>query len=237
MRAIIIFVLIYFVRLGGAFTAEYMFGSIAGEADNRTLELLMTSISPLQFVVGKFLGLLAVGLTQLGMWSSVALGLGLAATTFLNRNLLEPLLDWEYLGLIATMLLAAYVMDQLLAAALGLLRVSGGAGGLLFGVLSSLVGLALLYAAYLVPRHPHTFLAVAASLFPVTAPLVLPIRLVVTEVPAWQIILSQVFVWGTILASFFWLRRLLQRNLLSYAPPFKLIRWLAARWPARGRQV
>ncbi len=237
VRAVLVFFLIYFVRMGGSFTAEYMFGSIAGEADNRTLEILLTTVSPLQFVLGKVLGLLAVGLTQLLTWGAAAAALGLVANWLFKVDLLGPLLSWQHLGLMVSVFLAAYVMDQMLAATLGLLRVSGGAGNLLFGVINSVVGLGLLYAAYFVPRSPHTPLAVAASLFPVTAPLVLLIRLVVTEVPAWQIWLSQALLWGTNAASLFWLRRLLQTNLVTYTPPFNLRRWLKDRVRPKGRVI
>ncbi|MCP4683060.1 MAG: ABC transporter permease, partial [Desulfobacterales bacterium] len=65
---IIIYLLVYFVRFGSSMTASYMFDSMAREADDRTMEILITTVSPLQFVSGKLLGLMAVGLTQLGMW-------------------------------------------------------------------------------------------------------------------------------------------------------------------------
>ena len=81
------------------------------------------------------------------------------------------------------------------------------------------------YAAYFVPRNPHTPLAVAASLFPPTAPLVLLVRVVVSEVPAWQISLSQLLLWGSSLACFFWLRQLLRANLVANSVPFNLRRW------------
>jgi ABC-2 type transport system permease protein len=67
----IVYMIIYFVRLvGTSFTANYMFDSISNEADERTLEILITSVTPLQFLLGKILGLLAVGVTQLGMWAA-----------------------------------------------------------------------------------------------------------------------------------------------------------------------
>ncbi|MFN8455639.1 MAG: hypothetical protein U0401_13395 [Anaerolineae bacterium] len=53
------------------------------------------------------------------------------------------------------------------------------------------------------PRNPNSLLAVAASLFPLTAPLVLLVRVVVSEVPAWQVMLSQILLWGSSLALLF----------------------------------
>ncbi|MCB0226134.1 MAG: ABC transporter permease, partial [Anaerolineae bacterium] len=82
LESIIVVVIIYFVRLAGSFTASYMFDSIANESQDRTLEILITTVTPLQLVAGKFLGLLAVGLTQLGMWAGALLMLALGAGYF-----------------------------------------------------------------------------------------------------------------------------------------------------------
>lgn len=235
-QMVIVYLLIYFVRLGGSFTAEYMFGSIASEAWDRTLEILLTSVSPLQFLLGKLLGLLAVGLTQLTLWGGAVLALSLGTSALLGLDLTGFLLTWEHLGLLVSMLLAAYVLDQMLAAGLGLVRVSGGAGSMLFSTINAIVGLGLLYATYFVPRNPHTLLAVAASLFPLTAPVVLLVRVVVTEVPAWQVTLSQILLWGSSVTSLIWLRRLLQTNLVAHSTPFSLHPWLKQKF-ARSKNT
>jgi ABC-2 type transport system permease protein len=203
-----------------------MFDSIANEANDRTLEIMLTSVSPFQFVSGKLLGLLAVGLTQIGTWAAAILALGLGVTLLLDINFLATLFSWEHLGLMLNILLATYLMDQILAAAMGLLRVSGGAGNLLFSTINGIVGISLIYAAYFVPRNPDTPLAVVASLFPLTSPLVLPIRVVVSQVPPWQIGLSLLFLWGTNLLGVFWLRNLLRANLIANKNPFNMRDWL-----------
>jgi ABC-2 type transport system permease protein len=227
---VLVYLVLYFVRLAGAFTASYMFDSIAGEANDRTLEIMITSVSPFQFVTGKLLGLLAVGLTQIGMWGGAILLVAVGGSWLLGVDLLGFLLSWEHLGLMISVLLATYLMDQILAAALGLLRVSGGAGNVLFNTINAVVGISLIYAAYFVPRNPDSVLAVAASLFPLTAPLVMLIRVVVSEVPAWQIAASMILLWGTNLLGLFWLRRLLKANLVAGSTGFELRHWLKARF-------
>ncbi|MCB0155549.1 MAG: ABC transporter permease [Anaerolineae bacterium] len=225
----LIFLPLYFVRLGSSFMAEYMFGSIASEANDRTMEILITSVSPLQLVVGKLLGLLAVGLTQLGTWAGAGLLLLAGVDLFFDLGLLTGLLGWEHLGLMLSVTLAAYIMDQVLAATLALFRVSGGAGSMLFNTVNWVVGLGLLYAIYFVPRNPDAPLAVIGSLVPVTASIILLIRVVVSEVPLWQIIAAQISLWGTIALSIFWLRWLLKANLVANATPFNLREWLRNR--------
>lgn len=236
-QMVIVYLLIYFVRLGGSFTAEYMFGSIASEAWDRTLEILLTSVSPLQFLLGKLFGLLAVGLTQLALWGGAVLALSLGTSALLGVDLTGFLLTWEHGPLLVSVLLAAYVLDQMLAAGLGLLRISGGAGSMLFSTINTIVGLGLIYATYFLPRNPHTPLAIAASLFPLTAPLVLLVRVVVTEVPGWQIIASQILLWGSSLVSLFWLRRLLRTNLVANSTPFSLRGWLKQRFGRSSKSL
>ena len=219
LESIIVVVIIYFVRLAGSFTASYMFDSIANESQDRTLEILITTVTPLQLIAGKFLGLLAVGLTQLGMWAGALLMLALGAGYFLGVNLLSYVLGWEHLGLMISALAATYVLDQILAAGLGLKRISSGSGHLLFNSVNMLMTVILLYAFYFLPRNPDTLLAVAASLFPFTSAVVLLIRMVTSEVPVWQVVLSQLLLWGTVIGGIFWLRRLLEANLVAHAEP------------------
>ncbi|MCB9077408.1 MAG: ABC transporter permease [Anaerolineaceae bacterium] len=219
LESIMVVVIIYFVRLAGSFTASYMFDTIANESQDRTLEILITTVTPLQLVAGKFLGLLAVGLTQLGMWLGALLILTLGAGYFFGVNLLSYLLGWEHLGLMLSALAATYILDHILAAGMGLKRISSGSGHLLFNSANMLMTVILLYAFYFLPRNPDTFLAVAASLFPLTAAVVLLIRIVTSEVPLWQVILSQLLMWGTVIGGVFWLRRLLEANLVAHAEP------------------
>jgi ABC-2 type transport system permease protein len=223
---VLVFVLVYLVRSAGLFTSGYMYDSIASESRQRTIEIILTSVSSLQFIVGKFSGLLLVGLTQLTIWGS---GLFLAAvvgTAVFNINLIEILTTWEHLPLVISMLLGAYILDQIIAAAAGMMRVSGGAGPQLFNTFSLATGLALVYAAYFLPRSPDTPLAVATSLIPLTSPIVLLVRIVASEVPSWQIILSQILLWGSSILGLWGLRYLLRMNMVSYAARFEMRRWL-----------
>ena len=220
-----IYVVIYFVQVAGSFTSNYMYGTIASEAHDRTIEILLSSVTPRQFLTGKFFGLLGVGMTQLAVWVFPGL---LAVGWILSRfgeGYLPYLFPWEHTGLVISTLLGAYVLLQVMAAAAGLLRISGGAGPQLFGVLEWAGGLGIVYATYFLPRNPDTVLAVVGSLFPLTAPLVLLIRLVASEVPVWQIVLSQGLLWGTVVLGLWALGGLLRRNLVSYAPRFKVMAW------------
>ncbi len=226
---ILVFMLVYLVRSAGLFTSGYMYDSIASESRHRTIEIILTSIRPSQFVIGKFFGLLCVGLTQLAIWGGGVFLIAVVGTAVFNINLIDLIFNWEHLPLVISMLFAAYVLDQILAAAAGMMRISGGAGPQLFNTLSLATGIALVYAVYFLPRNPDTPFAVAASIFPFTSPIVLLVRIVASEVPPWQISVSQLIIWLTCLIGLWGLRQLLQANLVAHADRFQLMKWLKIR--------
>ncbi|MFN2164893.1 MAG: ABC transporter permease, partial [Anaerolineae bacterium] len=59
-------------------SSGYLLQAVTAEKENRTVEIMATSLSPLQLIGGKALGLMAVALTQLLVWA-VALVIGLVA--------------------------------------------------------------------------------------------------------------------------------------------------------------
>ncbi|MDM8527593.1 ABC transporter permease [Anaerolineales bacterium HSG24] len=234
----IVYMIIYFVRLvGTSFTANYMFDSISNEADDRTLEILITSISPLQFLLGKVFGILAVGVTQLATWAGLVFIVFQPLSLMVGGNMFDLLLSWPHLWLLISILAGAYMMDHLLAAAMGLLKVSGGAGMQLFSLVNLASGFGLLYATYLIPRNPHTWLAIGASLFPITSPIVLMIRVVVSEVPQWQIITPPSLLWLTNKIVLIWLEHLVRANLVASRQPFKLGSWIKGKFRTLWRRV
>ncbi|MFQ5616548.1 MAG: hypothetical protein ACE5GO_08830 [Anaerolineales bacterium] len=60
------------------------------------------------------------------------------------------------------------------------------------------------------------------------------IRIVASEVPKWQIVLSQVFLWGSIVLSMFGLRWLLRRNLVSYLSSHQRLNAAFDKMPVSG---
>lgn len=236
-----LFGFIYFVRLAGMFTGGHMFGAIADESKNRTIEIILTSVSTVQFVAGKLVGLICVGLTQLIIWGSLPfLFIRMASRTATDLDT-SMIFEWEYVGLAVSMLFAAYLLDQLIGAAAGILRISGGAGPQLFNMIGWATSLALVYAGYFVPRNPHAPLAVLTSFIPFTSPIVLLTRLVSSTVPLWQIVLSQIFLWGTLALFVVWLARLVDKNMVGNPERFNLRRWInrvfLGRWPALSARL
>jgi ABC-2 type transport system permease protein len=162
--------------------------SISAEKENRMMEILMLSISPLQMLTGKIVGLGIAALLQMLAWVGtvyVVLRTG-GQTLNLPAGFQIPpsLLAW---GLVFFLL--GYALYASLMA---------GAGALVPDIKQApLVSLLFYVPAFIgfeislfSASHPHGVLATAASIFPLTAPFSMMNRLVVGGVPVWQLVLS-----------------------------------------------
>ena len=81
-----------------------------------------------------------------------------------------------------------------------------------------IVAILMVQTAGLVPNSP--FVA-SGSFFPFTAPVMLPTRMLVADVPAWQVVLSVVLCIVSALAVVWLAGRIFRGSLLTYAKVFK----------------
>ncbi|HEY4724143.1 MAG TPA: ABC transporter permease, partial [Anaerolineae bacterium] len=90
-------------------SATYLLQAVADEKENRTIEVMATSLSPNQLIGGKALGLIGVALTQiviLCLTIGIGLGLGSNSIDFL-RGVRVP---WSMLGVALLFFVPAYVL-------------------------------------------------------------------------------------------------------------------------------
>lgn len=194
--------------------ANQMGSAIIREKDQRAMEMIITSISPMELVAGKVLGLTGLSLTQVTLWASggvIALGLLL-----FNTNALQSLaIPWHVV--IWAILLGGpgYFLYAILAAGLGLVAGDSRQAQQLAGLLG-LVGLAPLWLAGLLVNAPHAPLAVALTLFPLTAPIVGLMRMAFGQVPFWQLAASLVLLIASLVASIWLVARIFRAAMLMY---------------------
>jgi len=162
--------------------------NISGEKENRLLEILMLSISPLQMLAGKIVGLGFAALLQMVAWiGTVYIVLRTGGQTLnlpAGFQIPPSLLGW---GLVFFLL--GYALYASLMA---------GAGALAPKVKETTqvtwVVMMPLLAGYLVGlfvvEDPHGRLATGLSLFPLTSPVLMMLRLTVGGVPLWHTLLA-----------------------------------------------
>ena len=180
-------------------SGSYLVGALVEEKENRTMEIMVTSVSPDQLMAGKVIGNLAVGLTELIVW----VALGVIALSFARSNLpaaQELNLDTGFLWLSFFTLLPAFVMVAGLMATAGVTTTDTREAQQIAGLFILPVVIPFWLIVPLM-ESPNSPLAVGLSLFPLTAPISLPLRAAFTDVPGWQISLSlSILVIGAIFA-------------------------------------
>jgi ABC-2 type transport system permease protein len=169
-------------------TSGYLMQAVVEEKENRTVEILMTSISPFQMMGGKIIGIIAVGLTQIVTWMGVAfLGVLLGRSYFewLQAVHISP----DFVGLTVVVMLPSFVLIAALMAAVGATVTESREGQQVTGLFTLPVMIPYWFT-YQIMSNPNGPLAVAMSYFPLTAPVALTMRAGFTSLSISEILLS-----------------------------------------------
>jgi len=178
-------------------SANLLSENVSSEKENRTMEILMVSISPRQMLVGKVAALGAAGLVQIIVWVGTAyLIINLGGTTLAlpeGFSIPASILFWG----VVFYLLGYAVYGSLMAGVGALTPRLKEAGQASFIVLSPL--LIGYMVGLLAPMAGETeaVLPIVLSIFPLTAPVLMMMRLADGSVPLWQLLLSAILMLGT----------------------------------------
>jgi len=198
----------------------YLMQAVVEEKENRTMEILVTSLSPEQLMAGKTLGNLSVGLTQLGVWLGMA-GLGLLVVVrFLpwGQNLnLSPAYFW----LTLLTFLPAFVMIAALMAMVGATVTETREAQQVAGMFSLPLFVPLWFITPLL-QDPNSTLALVFTFIPFTAPITLPLRAAYSTVPLWQSALSVGLLFASAIGAMWLAGRVFRLGMLRYGKRLSL---------------
>lgn len=198
----------------------YLLQAVTEEKENRTIEMVVTSISPAQLMAGKIFGNLSVGLTQLIIWALTGAG-GVALVMRAFPEISGSGLDLSFLGLMLITFLPAFVMIAALMAMVGATAAEARDAQQIAGLFSIPVVFPMWFLAVIIEK-PNSPLAVIMSIVPFTAPLTLPMRSVLTTVPTWQIALTIGLLVASAAASVWLASRAFRLGLLRYGKSLSL---------------
>ncbi len=203
--------------------------SIIQEKTSRIFEVMLATVKPSDMLAGKLMGLGAVGLTQILIWI-------IAAVVIVITPFAAAMLTGEYslhFNWFEGILFPLYfVLGYLLYSSLfaGLASTCETEQELQMYMPLAAAPTWLSFAMIvLIMNDSNSPWAIAASLFPPTAPIVMFLRMASETPPAWQFIASISLMVASILATLWFSSRLYRVGILMYgkrASLPELIRWL-----------
>jgi ABC-2 type transport system permease protein len=204
----------------------YMLSVVATEKENRTMEIMITSVTPVQLIGGKATGLLAAALTQLAIYGVAAIvGLKIAAPFVVELQ--QATVPWAYLGIMALFFLPAYALIAAVMIAIGSGVTEMQQGQQIAGILN----LFFMIPIFLLPfifENPGSPMVVFFTLFPTTSFLTISLRWGLGTVPLWQLGVSWVLLVGTTIFMLLAAARIFRAGMLRYGQPLTFKSALAA---------
>lgn len=224
------------------FTALFGYGglltrSVIEEKTNRIVEVIASSVKPIELLIGKMGGIAALGLTQIAFWTLAFFGISAAAAPvaamFMGTDARELAnsakttdgFDPSALQLpeIEPMIFVWFIVFFLL-------------GYLLYSTFFAAIGSAVdsetdtqqymfpimipIFIAYFIMfrtiESPDSSLSVIGSLVPFTSPIVMITRIAITDVPIWQIALSILLIVATFFGAMWLCAKIYRIGILSY---------------------
>jgi len=174
--------------VGMSTSSGYLMQSVVEEKENRTMEIMVTSVSPNQLMSSKVIADILVGVTQLVVWAIFVI-----LVLVIGSNYFPWLRDFKFsgemTGIILAVMIPAFIMISGLMAAVGATVSEASEGQQILGLFTIPIWLPYLFIGVFI-QNPNSPLAIAMSLFPLTAPMTITLRLGFTTIPAWQLIAS-----------------------------------------------
>ncbi|HVU13480.1 MAG TPA: ABC transporter permease [Phototrophicaceae bacterium] len=203
---IVVYVFAIALLIGLFTTNGYLMQSVIEEKETRLIEILLSSLRPAQLLIGKILAMGVVGLLQLVVWiGSVFLIVKLAGGSSLDQtvNMLATIAKIQIPTNILPLLLIYFVLAYFMFA--GFYSIVGALSNSLregpqYAVIFTLPAALPLYFLSIFSTSPDATIPVIFSIFPITAPMAMVERIVISNVPTWQIALSLVLLALTTLA-------------------------------------
>jgi ABC-2 type transport system permease protein len=226
------------------------------EKANRVVEVIVSSVKPMELMIGKILGVGAVGLLQFAIWSMLLVAISLGITLVL------PTPDPAAMDTAMTGIDASAQQDMAFKVIKAIEQFEGHtvfffvfyffAGYLLYGSLFAAIGAsidqeadagpfttAISIPAYIpiltlgaVMNNPDGALAFWLSVFPLTSSTVMMARMAITDVPVWQVLLSMGLLVGATWGITWVAARIYRVGLLLYGKKLtfrELYRWITVK--------
>jgi ABC-2 type transport system permease protein len=199
----------------------YLLQAVSDEKENRTIEVMITSVRPEELIAGKAIGLLAVGLTQLLIWILVLVAIILAGPSIWEGFQLVQI-PWSFLGIVLIFFLPTSILIAGIMIAIGGMVEEASQGQQISGFINMLF-MSPWFFSILFFTSPDSPLAVILTLIPFTAFLSTALRWSLSVVPLWQLIASWTILSLTAGGAVWAAARIFRLGMLRYGKRIRLI--------------
>lgn len=224
--------LIYmFIMIYGSIVMQ----GVMEEKNNRIVEVIVSSVKPFDLMMGKLAGIGLVGLTQFGIWALLLLGVQAGGFIFLSNSdvFLTINASLGSINIAALSLyfilffIGGYLIYSSLFAAIGAIINSPEDGQQYMMPITVLILFAL-YTGIYSAQNPDGSLAFWTSLFPLTSPIVMMVR-IPYGVDWWELLISIILLFGSVYFVIKIVAKIYRVGILMYGkkPAWReLMKWL-----------
>jgi ABC-2 type transport system permease protein len=213
--------------------AATLMEAMAAEKQNRTIEIVVSSISPGQMMAGKIIGVAGMALLLAASWVAILLGFAWFGANVMAWDWLQGIaIDGRDLALLLVVALPSFLCMAALMVALGATVVDAQEAQQL-GAVAFLIIFVPIYLFFVFGDNPNGPLAIAFSLFPLTSVSTLAVRSMFMQVPTAQFLAAALVALVSAVVMIWLAGKLFRANMLRYGQGLRLGQMLRG----RGRAV
>lgn len=227
------YVLVLLIYMTLIFYGSIILRGVIEEKSNRVVEVVLSSLKPFELMMGKILGIGAVGLTQYAVWALIGFVMsqyGMSMVTSLvpaASGIKFAIPPYIFFYFVVFFILGYFLYGTLYAAVASTVNNEKEAQQMLMPITMFLVLPILLMT--MVIKDPSGSTSVILSLIPFFAPIIMFMRICVLMPPAWQVALSIGLLGLTVVAMVWLAAKIYRIGILMYGKKPSLpeiVKWI-----------
>lgn len=224
------FGLVMFIYFALILYGIYVLRGVLEEKSNRIVEIMVSTVKPFHLMLGKILGIGAVGLTQIAIWVTFATlftAPQVAAALSISKDF-RPAANVLALVFFPVFFVLGYFLYATMYAGIGAIFNSDEEAQQLAGAAQMMLVIPMMVLMPVI-RDPNGTLSTVLSMFPFFTPILMYLRIAIQTPPAWQIALSIVIMLVTIFVMVWIVSKVYRIGILMYGkkPTIpEVVRWL-----------
>jgi len=208
----------------------YVMRGVLEEKSSHVIEVIISTVKPFELMLGKILGIGAVGLTQFLIWAILMAAVsapGMVSAMGMG-DIGLPTVPIQLLVFFVVFFVLGFLLYGTLYAGIGAAFDTEQEAQNFQGLVTMLLIVPMVLMIQII-NQPDGTLSVVLSLFPFFTPMLMFLRMTLVPVPAWQVAASVVLMLGAILGSTWIVAKIYRVGILMHGskPKLKdLIRWV-----------